>query len=138
MSSYFLTKTIKLSSPSPKSESPNPSQRTWGDTKIPWATTHHQQLLTMKECSREKVLKGKKSQYDPPYPSRWSVGPGGQRDQEHGVVLHVQGECYQPPITFRSGSSHLPQGFAMTLSTHPGGPGGHGQQDQGRSWGSST
>ena len=27
-----------LSSPSPKSKSPNPSQRTWGDTKIPWAT----------------------------------------------------------------------------------------------------
>ena len=31
---------ILLSSPSPKSESPNPSQRTWGDNKIPWATTH--------------------------------------------------------------------------------------------------
>ena len=47
------------------------------------------------------MLKGKKSQYNPPYPSRWSVGPGGQQDQEHGVVLHVQGECYQPPITSR-------------------------------------
>ena len=62
----------------------------------------------MKECSKEKVLKGKKSQYDPPYPS---VGPGGQQDQEHGVVLHVQGECYQPPITFRSGSSLEPKGL---------------------------
>ena len=42
----------------------------------------------MKECFREEVLKGKKSQYDPPYP----VGPGGQRDQEQGVVQHVQVE----------------------------------------------
>ena len=68
----------------------------------------------MKECSREKVLKGKKSQYNPPYPSRWSVGPGGQRDQEHGVVLHVQGEGYQPPITSRTGSSQVPKGLRMT------------------------
>ena len=51
----------------------------------------------MKECSREKVQEGKKSEYDPPYPSRSSVGPGGQRDQEHGVVLHDQEEGYQPP-----------------------------------------
>ena len=29
----------------------------------------------MKECSREKVQKGKKSQYDPP------THPGGQLDQ---------------------------------------------------------
>ena len=43
----------------------------------------------MKECSREKGLKGKKSQYDPPYPSRLT---GGQHGQGHGVVLHVQGE----------------------------------------------
>ena len=56
------------------------------------------------------MLKRKKFQYDPPYP----VGPGGQRDQEHGVVLHVQGEGYQPPITFRSGSSQVPQGLSMT------------------------
>ena len=74
----------------------------------------------MKECSREKVLKGKKPQYDPLYPSRWSVGPGGQRDQEHGVVQRVQGEGYQPPITSRSGSSQVPQGLSMTPSTHPG------------------
>ena len=57
---------------------------------------------------------GKKSQFNPHYPSRWSIGPGGQRDQEHGVVLHVQGEGYQPPITFRSGSSQVPQGLGMT------------------------
>ena len=55
------------------------------------------------------MLKRKKSQYDPPYPSRWSVGPGGQRDQEHGVVLHVQGEGYQPPITSRTGSTYRSQ-----------------------------
>ena len=84
----------------------------------------------MKECSREEVLKGKKYQYDPPpYSSRWSVGPGGQRDREHGVVLHDLEEGYQPPITFRSGSSQVPQGHSMTPRTQSGGPGG--QQDQG-------
>ena len=60
------------------------------------------------------MLKGKKSQYDPPYPSRWSVGPGGERDQEHGVGLHFQGEGYQPPTTFRSESSQVPKGLRMT------------------------
>ena len=64
----------------------------------------------------------------PPYPYRWSVGPGGQQDQENGVVLHIQGEGYPPPITFRSGSSQAPQGLSMTPPTHQGGPGG--QQDQ--------
>ena len=59
----------------------------------------------MKECSREKVQEGKKSEYDPPYPSRSSVGPGGQQDQGYGVVLHVQGEVYQQPIFLMSGSS---------------------------------
>ena len=71
------------------------------------------QLLTMKECSREKVLEGKKSQYDPPYPSR-SVGPGGQQGQEHGVFIHVKGEGYQPPITSRAGSRQVPQCLTMT------------------------
>ena len=66
----------------------------------------HPQLLSMKECSREKVIKGKKSQCDPP-PTP-PVGPGGQQDQEHGVVLHNQEEGYQTPITFRSGSSQVP------------------------------
>ena len=69
----------------------------------------------MKECSREKVLKGKKSHNDPPYPSRSLVGPGGQQDQEQGVVLHVQEEGYQPPKTSRSKSSQVPQGLGMTL-----------------------
>ena len=75
------------------------------------------------------MLKGKKSQYDPPYPSRSSVGPGGQRDQEHGVVLHEQEEGHQPPKNFRRWCSQVPQGLSMTPPTHPGGPGG--QQDQG-------
>ena len=46
------------------------------------------------------------SQYDPPDPTRWPVGLGGQRDQEHGVVLHVQGEGYQPPKTLEVGVLH--------------------------------
>ena len=76
----------------------------------------------MKECSREKVLERKKSQYDPHYPYRWSVGvgPGGQRYQEHGVVLHVQGEGYQPPNTSRGGRNQVPKGLRMTPPTHPG------------------
>ena len=41
---------------------------------------------------------------------------GGQRGQGHGVVLHVQGEGYQPPITF----SQVPKGPRMTPPTHPG------------------
>ena len=68
----------------------------------------------MKEGSRKKVLKGKKSYNDSPYPSRSSVGPGGQQDQEHGVVLHVQEEGYQPPQTSRTESSQVPQGLSMT------------------------
>ena len=77
---------LVLSSPSPKPclprTNPNPKPKkvknrksygTVGDTIITWAI-----FLTMKECSRGKVLKGNKSQYDPPYPSQSSVGPGGQ------------------------------------------------------------
>ena len=37
----------------------------------------------MKECSREEVLKGKKSQYDPPYPS------GGQLDQVDSEIKNM-------------------------------------------------
>ena len=66
------------------------------------------------------MLKGKRFQYDPPHPSMWSVGPGGQRDQEHGGVQHVQGEGYQPPITSRTGSSQVPKRLRMTPPTHPG------------------
>ncbi len=41
------------------------------------------------------MLKGKKAQDEPPsHPG----GPGGQRDQGHGVVLHNQGEGNQPTI----------------------------------------
>ena len=74
----------------------------------------------MKERSRENVLKMKKSHNDPPYPSRWFGGPGGQRDQEQGVVQHVQGEGYQPPKNSRSGSSQVPKGLRITPTTHPG------------------
>ena len=38
---------------------------------------------------------------DPPYPSGWTGGPdgpGGHRDQGHGIVLYDQGEEYQKPI----------------------------------------
>ncbi len=83
----------------------------------------------MKECSRETVLKGKKSQYDPPYTSRSSVGPGGQREQEHGVVLHDQEEGYKPPITCRTGSSQVPQGLSTTPPTRQGVPGGQQNQE---------
>ena len=51
----------------------------------------------------------------PPYPSRWSGGPGGHRDQEHGVVLHDQEEGYQPPKTSRTESSQYDP------PTHPAG-----------------
>ena len=64
----------------------------------------------MKELSRGKVLKWKVSQNDPQNPSRWIHGPGGQRDQGHGVVLHDQEEVYQPHITSISESSQVPQG----------------------------
>ena len=43
--------------------------------------------------------------------------PGVQRDQEHRVVQHVQGEGYQPPKTYTTGSSQAPR---MTNPTHPG------------------
>ena len=66
--------------------------------------------------------------------SRTSVGPGGQQDQEHGVVLHDWEEGYQPPQTSRTESSQVPQGLSMTpLPT---------QVDRwtvrSRTWGSST
>ena len=35
--------------------------------------------------------------------------PGGQLDQ-----VDSEREGYQPPITFRSGSSQVPQGLSMT------------------------
>ena len=62
----------------------------------------------MKECSGQKVLKVKVAQNDPldsPSQKNW---PGGQQGQGHEVVLHDQGEGYQQPITFWSGSSQVP------------------------------
>ena len=74
----------------------------------------HPQLLTIKECSREKVLKGKKSLYNPPYPSRWSVGPGqphvlavwehpeGGSDKAEGVMEEgMEAENRNKPMTAR-------------------------------------
>ena len=34
-------------------------------------------------------------------------GPGGQRDQGHGVVLHVQEEDYQSTLTFSTKNDAL-------------------------------
>ena len=45
----------------------------------------------------------------PPHPS---VGPGGQWDQEHGVVLHDQEESDQPTKTSRTKSSEAPQSLS--------------------------
>ena len=60
-------------------------------------------------------MKRKKSQYDPPYPSRSSVGPGGHQDQEHGVILHDQEKGYQLPKTSRTESSQLLQEHGVVL-----------------------
>ena len=49
----------------------------------------------------------KVSQSNPLDPSSQKNWPGGQRDQGHGVVLHVQEEGYQEPTTFRIGSSQV-------------------------------
>ena len=46
-------------------------------------------------------------------PTTHQGGPGGQQDQGHGLVLHVHGEGYQPPITSRTGSSRVCQGLSM-------------------------
>ena len=43
-----------------------------------------------------------------------SVGPGGQRDQEHGVVQHDQEEGYQPTKISNTESSQVPQGLSVT------------------------
>ena len=55
----------------------------------------------MKECSGKKVQKAKVAQNDPldsPSQKNW---PGGQQDQGHEVVLHVQEEVYWWTLTFR-------------------------------------
>ncbi len=77
------------------------------------------------------MLKVKKFRDDPPYPSRWSGGPGGQQDQGQGVVLHNQEEGYQPPITSRTGSSQVPPNLIMSPPTCQGGPGGQRDQEHG-------
>ena len=61
----------------------------------------HPKVLSMKECSSEKVLMVRKSQndsLDQPSPKDW---PGGQQEQGHGVVLDDPEEGYQQHIIFR-------------------------------------
>ena len=49
----------------------------------------------MKECSGKKVQIVKVAQNDSLDSSSQKNGPGGQRDQGRGVVLHVQEEVHQ-------------------------------------------
>ena len=55
----------------------------------------------MKECSGKKVQKIKVAQNYPLDSSSQKNLPGGQREQGHGAVLHVQEEVYQLTLTFR-------------------------------------
>ena len=55
----------------------------------------------MKECSGKKVLTVKGARNDPLDSTIPKNRPGGQQDQGHGVVLHVQEEVYQSTLTFR-------------------------------------
>ena len=54
----------------------------------------------MKECSGKKVLIVKVAQNGPLDSPSQKNGPGGQQDQGHGVVLHVQEEVYQSTLAF--------------------------------------
>ena len=54
----------------------------------------------MKECYGKKVLIVKVAQIDPLDSSSQKNLPDGQRDQGHGVVLHVQEEVYQLTLFF--------------------------------------
>ena len=45
---------------------------------------------------------------DPPYPPSQNKIPGGQQDQGHEVFHHDQGEGYQQPKSFMSGSGSVP------------------------------
>ena len=49
----------------------------------------------------KKVLEVKVAQNDPLDSPSQKNRPGGQRDQGHGVVLHIQEEVYQLTPTFR-------------------------------------
>ena len=55
----------------------------------------HPQFLSMKECSGKKPQKIKVAQNYPLDSSSQKNLPGGQREQGHGVVLHVQEEVHQ-------------------------------------------
>ena len=49
----------------------------------------------------------KKVLNDPLYSTSPKDGPGGQREQGHGLVLHDPGEGYQQPTTFRNWSTQI-------------------------------
>ena len=67
----------------------------------------------MKECSGEKVLIVKVAQNDPLDSSSKKNLLGGQQDQGHEVVLHVQEEVYQSTLKESS------QGPRMMPLIHP-------------------
>ena len=58
--------------------------------------------------NQSQILKSSHMGHHPPHPT------ARQRDQEHGVVLHVEGEGYQPSITSKSWSKKVPKGLRMT------------------------
>ena len=58
----------------------------------------------------------------PPTTQPAQISPGGQQDLEHVVVLHDNGECYQPPKTLRSGcqlGSNLDHNIIFILEIGP-------------------
>ena len=59
-----------------------------------------QSYMFKKKFISKKVLIVKVAQNGPLDSSSQKKLPGGQRDQEHGVVLHVQREVYQSTLTF--------------------------------------
>ncbi len=84
-------------------------------------------LLSMKECSGKEVLIVKVAQNDPlDLPSKKN-GPGGQWDQGHGVVLHVQEEVYRSTLTFRRRVDRY-QEWSIQQKKWPG---GHQEQGHG-------
>ena len=60
-----------------------------------------QSYMFKKKFLSKKVLLVKVAQNGPLDSSSQKKLLGGQQDQEHGVVLHVQGEVYQSTLTFR-------------------------------------
>ena len=74
----------------------------------------------MKECSGEKVLIVKVAQnYPLDSSSRWTV-PGGQWDEGHEVVLHVQEEVYQSTLTLKRRIAGDQERFWFVSLSHAG------------------